>query len=97
VRALPFGDSVIYGHWFGRVEEVLDNVTVVFEDGRNCRVQHAKPSCLVPSSESSMDDTKVPYYPGQRIWIGASGIFKNEKVVAGLLERELKGRDSRRC
>ena len=79
MRSLAPGDNVIHGHWLGRVEEVLDNVTVVFDDGSKCKVQHAEPGRLVPSSESLMDDTESPYYPGQRVRAASSGVFKNAK------------------
>ncbi|KAG0614322.1 hypothetical protein M758_6G168100 [Ceratodon purpureus] len=83
VRGLAPGDNVIHGHWLGRLEEVLDNVTVVFDDGSKCKVQHAEPGRLVPSSESLMDDTESPYYPGQRVRAASSGVFKNAKWLRG--------------
>ncbi|XP_024394860.1 probable ubiquitin-conjugating enzyme E2 23 isoform X2 [Physcomitrium patens] len=84
VRALSPGDNVIRGHWLGRVEEVIDNVTVLFDDGSKCKVQHAEPSRLVPSSESLMDDTESPYYPGQRVRAASTGIFKTAKWLRGV-------------
>lgn len=62
---------------------MLDNVTVVFDDGSKCKVQHAEPGRLVPSSESLMDDTESPYYPGQRVRAASSGVFKNAKWLRG--------------
>lgn len=83
VRALTPGDNVIHGHWLGRVEEVLDNVTVVFEDGSKCKVLHAEPARLVPNDESLMDDTESPYYPGQRVRAASSAVFKQAKWLRG--------------
>lgn len=74
---------MIHGHWLGRVEEVLDNVTVVFEDGSKCKVVSAEPARLVPNDESLMDDTESPYYPGQRVRAASSGVFKQAKWLRG--------------
>lgn len=33
MRFFLVGDYVIYGLWFGRVEKVVDNVCILFDDG----------------------------------------------------------------
>lgn len=83
MRAFTPGDYVINGHWLGRVEEVMDNVTVLFDDGSKCKILSAEPDHLVPNSESLMDDTESPYYPGQRVRATSSGVFKSAKWLRG--------------
>jgi ubiquitin-conjugating enzyme E2 O len=83
VRAFTPGDYVINGHWLGRVEEVMDNVTVLFDDGCKCKVYQAEPNRLLANSESLMDDTESPYYPGQRVRASSTGVFKNAKWLRG--------------
>ncbi len=83
VRAFNPGDYVIHCHWLGRVEDVIDNVTVLFKDGSRCKVFQADPDRLVPVCENPLDDAESPYYPGQRVRAAFSGIFKGAKWLRG--------------
>ncbi|CAK9218949.1 unnamed protein product [Sphagnum troendelagicum] len=83
VRAFNPGDYVINGHWLGRVEDVVDNVTVLFKDGSKCKVFQADIDRLVPVSEIPLFDKESPYYPGQRVRGAAPRALKGAKWLRG--------------
>ncbi|XP_038723432.1 probable ubiquitin-conjugating enzyme E2 23 isoform X2 [Tripterygium wilfordii] len=85
VRDFAVGDHVILGPWLGRVDDVLDNVTVLFDDGSRCKVTKAEPTRLKPVSKTNFeDDGHSPYYPGQRVRGNSSSVFKNSRWLSGL-------------
>lgn len=84
VRDFTVGDYVVLGPWLGRIEDVFDNVTVLFDDGSVCKVMRAD-SRLKPSGKSILDeDAHFPYYPGQRVRAITSSVFKNSRWLSGL-------------
>ncbi|KAL8142529.1 hypothetical protein V2J09_015561 [Rumex salicifolius] len=83
VRDLTIGDFVVYGPWLGRVDDVLDNVTVLFDDGSVCKVMRADPLELGPKDKNSVQDENYPYYPGQRVRARSSSLFKNSLWSSG--------------
>ncbi|KAJ4834539.1 putative ubiquitin-conjugating enzyme E2 23 [Turnera subulata] len=84
VREFAVGDYVVLGPWLGRVDDVLDNVTVLLDDGSSCRVAGAEPLRLKPISKSIFDeDEQFPYYPGQRVKATSSSVFFNSKWLSG--------------
>ncbi|XP_065868318.1 probable ubiquitin-conjugating enzyme E2 23 [Euphorbia lathyris] len=85
VREFAIGDYVVNGPWLGRVDDVLDNVTVLIDDGSVCKVVGAEPLRLKPISKSIFDeDDNTPYYPGQRVRASSSSVFKNSRWLSGL-------------
>eukprot|EP00249_Psilotum_nudum_P022620 c28586_g2_i1 orf=186-2339(+) len=82
VRAFAVGDYVIKDYWLGRVDEVVDNVTVMFDDGSKCKLMRADPVRLSPVPESPIDDSGCPYYPGQRVR-ASSATFKGSRWLRG--------------
>ncbi|KAJ9189542.1 hypothetical protein P3X46_000822 [Hevea brasiliensis] len=85
VREFAIGDYVVLGPWLGRVDDVLDNVTVLIDDGSVCKVTGAEPLRLKPISKSNFDeDEHIPYYPGQRVRASSSSVFKNSRFQIGL-------------
>ncbi|CAK9315302.1 unnamed protein product [Citrullus colocynthis] len=83
VRDFTVGDYVVLGPWLGRIDDVLDNVTVMFDDGSKCKVTKAEPLRLKPVSKNILEDANFPYYPGQRVR-ASSTVFKNSKWLSGL-------------
>ncbi|KAH7283755.1 hypothetical protein KP509_34G022600 [Ceratopteris richardii] len=83
VRSFVVGDYVIHDQWLGRIDEIYDNVTVMFGDGSKCRISCADPDRLVPVSLSPMDDSECPYYPGQRVKASFTGVFKSARWLKG--------------
>lgn len=84
VRDFQVGDYVVLGPWLGRIDDVLDNVTVMFDDGSVCRVMKADPLRLKPVGKNPLEDAHYPYYPGQRVKASSSSVFKNSRWLSGL-------------
>lgn len=85
VRDFTVGDYVVLGPWLGRITDVLDNVTVLFDDGSVCKVNRAEPMRLKPTPKTTLeDDGHFPYYPGQRVRASSSSVFKNSRWLSGL-------------
>ncbi|KAF5449000.1 hypothetical protein F2P56_029489 [Juglans regia] len=84
VRDFTVGDYVVLGPWLGRIDDVLDNVTVLFDDGSVCKVPKAEPLRLKPISKNILEDGHFPYYPGQRVKASSSSVFKNSRWLSGL-------------
>ncbi|PSS25969.1 Ubiquitin-conjugating enzyme like [Actinidia chinensis var. chinensis] len=84
VRDFTVGDYVVLGPWLGRIDDVLDNVTVSFDDGSVCKVMKADPLRLKPVSRMLLEDGHFPYYPGQRVKAISSSVFKNSRWLSGL-------------
>ncbi|XP_052182196.1 probable ubiquitin-conjugating enzyme E2 23 [Diospyros lotus] len=84
VRDFAVGDNVVLGPWLGRIDDVLDNVTVLFDDGSVCKVVKADPLRLKPVGKQTLEDGHFPYYPGQRVKATSSSVFKNSRWLSGL-------------
>ncbi|KAK8564355.1 hypothetical protein V6N12_036481 [Hibiscus sabdariffa] len=85
VRDFAVGDYVVLGPWLGRIDDVLDNVNVLFDDGSECKVMRAEPLRLKPITRNTLeDDSNFPYYPGQRVRASSSTVFKNSRWLSGL-------------
>lgn len=84
VRDFTVGDYVVLGPWLGRIDDVLDNVTVSFDDGSVCKVMKVDPLRLKPIGRMLMEDGHFPYYPGQRVKASSSSVFKNSRWLSGL-------------
>ncbi|KAK8923580.1 putative ubiquitin-conjugating enzyme E2 23 [Platanthera zijinensis] len=83
IREFSIGDYVVWGPWLGRVNDVLDNVTVLFEDGSVCKVVKADPLRLKAVSRPVIDDEDCPYYPGQRVRATSSSVFRSSRWLSG--------------
>ncbi|KAJ8490557.1 hypothetical protein OPV22_012278 [Ensete ventricosum] len=86
IREFSVGDFVVLGPWLGKVEEVFDNVTVLFDDGSVCEVVNPDPLQLRPLIMPVIDDTDCPYYPGQRVRAISSSVFEGSSCKAKLLK-----------
>ncbi|KAG9136906.1 hypothetical protein Leryth_019993 [Lithospermum erythrorhizon] len=84
VRDFTVGDYVVLDSWLGRIEDVLDNVTVLFDDGSVCKVLKADPLRLKAVGKKPFEDGHFPYYPGQRVKAISSSVFKNSRWLSGL-------------
>ncbi|KAH9621494.1 hypothetical protein KSS87_002749 [Heliosperma pusillum] len=83
VRDITVGDYVVSGPWLGRVDDVLDNVTVLFDDGSICKINKAEPLRLIPVANNVHEDGHCPYYPGQRVKASSSSVFENGRWLSG--------------
>ncbi|KAK6916734.1 Ubiquitin-conjugating enzyme E2 [Dillenia turbinata] len=84
VREFDVGDYVVFGPWLGRIDDVLDNVTVLFDDGSMCKVMKADPLRLKPISKNVVVDGSNTYFPGQRVRASSSSVFKSSRWLSGL-------------
>ncbi|KAL8088572.1 putative ubiquitin-conjugating enzyme E2 23 isoform X2 [Apium graveolens] len=84
VRDFSVGDYVVHGPWLGRIDDILDNVTVMFDDGSVCKVLRADPLSLQQVGRNNLDDVHFPFYPGQRVKANSSSVFKNSRWLSGL-------------
>ncbi|KAG5247944.1 ubiquitin-conjugating enzyme [Salix suchowensis] len=70
---------------FTVVDDVVDDVTVLFDDGSVCKVKGAEPLHLKPISKGIFEeDEHFPYHPGQRVRATSSSVFKNSSWLSGL-------------
>ncbi|KAF2303334.1 hypothetical protein GH714_016836 [Hevea brasiliensis] len=70
IRSMSVGDYVVHGPWMGRVDKVVDNVIIIFDDGTKCEVTAEDEEQLMPLSPNMLEDSIYPYYPGQRVQLG---------------------------
>ncbi|XP_044974445.1 probable ubiquitin-conjugating enzyme E2 23 isoform X1 [Hordeum vulgare subsp. vulgare] len=84
IREFNVGDYVVSGLWLGRVDEVFDNVSVLFDDGSVCKVSRADPMRLRLASGPMHPDTACPFYPGQRVKAVSSSVYKTSRWLHGM-------------
>ncbi|KAH0985681.1 hypothetical protein GBA52_012858 [Prunus armeniaca] len=83
IRSISVGDYVVCGPWLGRVDRVVDRVTVVFDDGTECEVTAVDQEKLLPISPNILEDPQYPYYPGQRVQVRLSTASKSTRWLCG--------------
>eukprot|EP01018_Ginkgo_biloba_P018614 Gb_29475 [translate_table: standard] len=83
IRAFAVGDYVIHGPWLGRVDAVVDNVTIMFDDSSKCKLVRADPERLMPVSKNLLEDAHYPYHHGQRVRASSSAVFRNARWLRG--------------
>uniref|UniRef100_A0A2N9I682 UBC core domain-containing protein n=1 Tax=Fagus sylvatica TaxID=28930 RepID=A0A2N9I682_FAGSY len=87
IRSISVGDYVVCGPWLGRVDKVVDKVTVVFDDGAKCEFSAMDQEKLLPLSPNLLDDSQYPYYPGQRVRVGLLNVSKSARWLCGTWRR----------
>ncbi|XP_026661380.2 probable ubiquitin-conjugating enzyme E2 24 isoform X4 [Phoenix dactylifera] len=83
VRSFAPGDYVVHGSWLGRVERVVDLVTILFDDGAQCEILMKDTEILTPLSPDIFEDTPYPNYPGQRVRFNVPTISKSARWLCG--------------
>ncbi|TQD88365.1 hypothetical protein C1H46_026109 [Malus baccata] len=83
IRSISVGDYVVSGPWLGRVDRVVDRVTVVFDDGTEREVTAVDQEKLLPISPNLLEDPQYPYYPGQRVQVRLSTASKSSRWLCG--------------
>lgn len=79
IRSISEGDYVIKGPWLGRVQRVVDKVTVLFDDGTKCDITALEREKLLPLTGNFPEDWQFPYYPGQRVKVKSSSASKSTR------------------
>ncbi|XP_078169326.1 phosphate 2 [Carex rostrata] len=84
VRSFMAGDYVIMGSWIGRVNQVIDLVKIVFNDGTKCEVLVRDSEMLEPVMPGWYEEMVQFYYPGQRVRMKtARTVSKTAKWLCG--------------
>eukprot|EP00959_Pyramimonas_sp_CCMP1952_P282963 5914753-Pyramimonas_sp.AAC.2 len=65
--------------------QVVDHVTVQFEDGSKCKVLRATADRLIPLSPASLfpDEDMCPYYPGLAVRAASGAVFRGARWLRG--------------
>ncbi|GAB2298676.1 hypothetical protein Dimus_032747 [Dionaea muscipula] len=88
VRSISVGDQVICGPWLGRVNKVVDSISIVFDDGSRCELTETGQGKLLPVSANILDDDSLyPYYPGQRVKVCVSSVSMSSGWLCGMSKR----------
>jgi hypothetical protein len=61
----------------GRVADVVQNVTVMFDDNAKCKIKRVDPGYLIPICYNLIEDENFPYYQDQRVRGNSSAFFQN--------------------
>ncbi|CAM8985902.1 unnamed protein product [Rhodiola kirilowii] len=83
IRSMSCGDFVVYGSWVGRVDKVVDHVTILYDDGAKGVVTTEDPENMLPVSPSVVEDSQYPHYPGQRVRVRSSSVSKSARWLCG--------------
>lgn len=83
IRAISEGDYVIKGPWLGRVQRVVDKVSILFDDGAKCEVTALEKEKILPVTRNLLEDSQYPYYPGQRVRVKSSASSKSARWLCG--------------
>ncbi|XP_022715879.1 probable ubiquitin-conjugating enzyme E2 24 [Durio zibethinus] len=83
IHSISVGDYVINATWIGRVDKVVDCVSVVFDDGSKCEVIAMDNKKLLPVSPNIIDDSQFPYHPGQRVQVVPSNVSRSTRWLCG--------------
>ncbi|KAL2341894.1 hypothetical protein Fmac_009834 [Flemingia macrophylla] len=83
IRSISEGDYVIKGPWIGRVQKVVDRVTILFDDGTKCEVITLEKDMLLPLTHNFLEDSQYPFYPGQRVKVKTSNASKPARWLCG--------------
>lgn len=83
IRSISEGDYVIKGPWIGRVQGVVDRVTILFDDGTKSEVITLEKDKLLPLTHNFLEDSQYPFYPGQRVKVKTSNASKPARWLCG--------------
>ncbi|XP_020551950.1 probable ubiquitin-conjugating enzyme E2 24 isoform X1 [Sesamum indicum] len=84
IRSLSVGDYVVQGAWLGKVEKIVDHVTILFDDGTKCKLTVDGPEKIVALSPDIVEDPQYPFYPGQRVQIESSSVSRSTRWLCGI-------------
>ncbi|WVZ23143.1 hypothetical protein V8G54_001687 [Vigna mungo] len=87
IRSISEGDYVIKGPWLGRVQRVVDKVTVLFDDGDKCDITAFEREKILPLTGNFPEDSQYPYYPGQRVEVKSSNASKPTRWLCDTWKR----------
>ncbi|KAJ8761638.1 hypothetical protein K2173_004414 [Erythroxylum novogranatense] len=83
IRTISVGDYVIHGPWIGKVNKVVDKLTILFDDGRKDEVIAMDQDKILPIAPNLLEDSVYPYHPGQRVQVRLSTAPKSAGWLCG--------------
>jgi len=83
IRSISVGDYVVCGPWLGKVDKIVDSVTILFDDGTKSEFTTMGPEKVIPLSPDLLEDSQYPYYPGQRVRVELSTVSKTARWLCG--------------
>uniref|UniRef100_M4DZC7 E2 ubiquitin-conjugating enzyme n=1 Tax=Brassica campestris TaxID=3711 RepID=M4DZC7_BRACM len=69
LRSISLCYYVINGPWLGRVDKIVERVSVTLDDGSNYEVLVRNQDQLVAVPPNMLEDSQYTYYPGQRVQV----------------------------
>ncbi|CAN8315995.1 unnamed protein product [Cochlearia groenlandica] len=83
LRSISPCDYVINGPWLGRVEKIVERVSVILDDGSNYEVLVSDQDKLVALPPNLLDDSQYSYYPGQRVQVKLANAHRSTTWLCG--------------
>ncbi|CAI9783817.1 unnamed protein product [Fraxinus pennsylvanica] len=83
IRSISVGDYVVSGAWLGKVEKIVDRITVLFDDGTKCELTTIGPEKIIAISPDILEDSQYPFYPGQKVQVDPSSVSKSVGWLCG--------------
>ncbi|GAA0162406.1 ubiquitin-protein ligase [Lithospermum erythrorhizon] len=84
IHSLSVNDYVVKGSWLGKVDKVVDFITVLFDNGTKVNLSTTGPEKITPLSTNSLEDFQYPFYPGQRVKVDSSLVSLPSGWLCGL-------------
>ncbi|PSS24639.1 Ubiquitin-conjugating enzyme E2 24 [Actinidia chinensis var. chinensis] len=83
IHSISVGDYVVHGPWLGKVDKIVDRVTILFDDGTKAEFSTMGPEKLLPLAPDLQEDSPYTYYPGQRVRVALSTFSKSARWLRG--------------
>ncbi|XP_073151284.1 probable ubiquitin-conjugating enzyme E2 24 isoform X2 [Henckelia pumila] len=84
IRSISVGDYVVCGAWLGKVENVVDCVTILFDDGTKSQLTTIDAENIVAISPDLVEDPQYPFYPGQRVQVELSPVSESTSWLSNI-------------
>ncbi|XP_059659106.1 probable ubiquitin-conjugating enzyme E2 24 [Cornus florida] len=82
-HSISVGDYVVHGPWLGKVDKIVDCITILFDDGSECEFTMMGPEKVLPISPDLLEDSQYSYYPGQRVRVELPSVSKSARWLRG--------------
>lgn len=83
LRSISLCDYVINGPWLGRVDKIVERVSVILDDGSNYEVLVGDQDKLVAIPPNLLEDSQYSYYPGQRVQVKLAHASRSTTWLCG--------------
>ncbi|KAL0740580.1 hypothetical protein Bca4012_082093 [Brassica carinata] len=83
LRSISLCDYVINGPWLGRVDKIVERVSVTLDDGSSYEVLVSDQDKLVAIPPNMLEDSQYSYYPGQRVQVKLAHAARSTSWLCG--------------